>query len=84
MISAPTENKRTVTENEKCRHMEALTSSIDETIFKKWKHEGFVGVFSSEYANFEIDGKEYILRLIEVRNEDHWSGLKDGDWNKNG
>lgn len=52
--------------------MEMLTNAIDKTIFGEWKHEGFVGGFTSENINFEIDGKEYVLRISEVKYEDHW------------
>ena len=61
--------------------LEVFVSSVDETIFKKWRHEGFIGGFSSEEANFVIDGKEYVLRLGEVADGKHWSELKVGDWN---
>lgn len=36
--------------------MEALTTSIDEKIFKEWRHEGFIGGFTSSYINAEIGG----------------------------
>lgn len=53
--------------------MEMLTNAIDKTIFGEWKHEGFIGGFTSENINFEIDGKEYVLRISEVKDGDHWS-----------
>ena len=53
--------------------IEVFTSSVEETIFKKWRHEGFVGGSSSEEANFVIDGKEYVLRIREVSDGEHWS-----------
>lgn len=43
--------------------IEVFTSSAEETIFKKWRHEGFIGGFTSCDANFVIDGKEYVLQL---------------------
>ena len=61
--------------------IEVFTSSVEETIFKKWRHEGFIGGFSSEQANFVIDGKEYVLRLSEVADGEHWSERKGGDGN---
>lgn len=61
--------------------MEVFVSSVDETIFKKWRHEGFIGGFSSEEANFVIDEKEYVLRLSELSDGEHWSERKDGDEN---
>lgn len=47
--------------------MEAITNAIDETIFEKWKHEGFIGGFSSEQIDFAVDGREYALRICEVK-----------------
>lgn len=53
--------------------MEAFVISIEEKIFKEWRHEGFLGGWSSEHINVEIDGKEYIIRLHEVKDGEHWS-----------
>lgn len=53
--------------------MEALTNAIDSKILEEWKHEGFIGGFDSGSINFEIDGKEYVLTLEEVRLGEHWS-----------
>lgn len=52
--------------------MEALVNAIDEKIFKEWKHEGFIGGCSSEHIDVEIDGKEYVLRIDEVKDGEHW------------
>lgn len=53
--------------------MEVLTNAIDKTIFEEWKHEGFIGGFTSEHINFEVDNKEYVLRIYEVKDGEHWS-----------
>lgn len=53
--------------------MEALVNAVEETIFKEWKHEGFAGGWGIDYANFEIDGKEYVLHLREVEEGEHWT-----------
>jgi hypothetical protein len=53
--------------------MEMLTNAIDKTIFRDWKHEGFIGGFTSEDINFEVDGKEYVLKIHEVKDGEHWS-----------
>lgn len=45
---------------------EAITNAIEEKIFKEWKHEGFIGGFSSQHINFEIDNREYVLVLHDV------------------
>lgn len=59
--------------------MEVLTNAIDETILQKWKHEGFIGGFTSEYIEFEVDGREYVLRICEVKDGEHWiEKLKGG------
>lgn len=48
-------------------------TAVEETIFKEWRHEGCIEGFGTEYANFDIDGTEYVLNLQEVKNEEHWS-----------
>lgn len=53
--------------------MEVFITSIEEKIFKEWRHDGFIGGFTSDYGNFEIDGKEYVLKLIEVKDVQHFS-----------
>ena len=63
--------------------MEALTISIEEKIFKDWRHQGFIDSFTSSYINMEIDGKEYVLVLHEVQDGHYFSEftkevLKDG------
>lgn len=66
-----------------CDIMEALTISIEEKIFKDWRHEGFIGGFTSNYINMKIDGKEYVLVLHEIPDGHCFSeftgeALKDG------
>lgn len=52
--------------------MEAFVNAIEETIFKEWRHEGFLSGWSSEHINFEVDGREYVLRIHEVEDGEHW------------
>lgn len=52
---------------------EVFVAAVEKTIFGEWKHEGFIGGWSSDTANFEIDGKEYVLKLREVHDGQHWS-----------
>ena len=64
-----------------CDIMEAIVMAIEKTIFKEWRHEGFIDGWSSIHANFEIDGREYVLKLQEVKEGEHWSedgGKDDG------
>ena len=56
-----------------CDIMEAVTVSVEEKIFKEWRHEGFIGGFTSNYLNMEIDGEEYVLVLHKVPNGHHYS-----------
>lgn len=53
--------------------MEVLTNAIDKTILGEWKHEGFIGGFAGKHIDFEIDGKEYVLKIAEVKDGEHWS-----------
>ena len=46
--------------------MEAVVTAIENTIIKEWRHEGFIGGWTSETVNFDIDGKEYVLKLKTV------------------
>lgn len=55
-----------------CDIMDAVQTAIDETIIKEWRHYGDLFGWSSEHVNFEIDGKEYVLVLREVKKGEHW------------
>ena len=50
-----------------------LEVAIQKVIIETYMHEGYVGGTSSNHINFEIDGKEYVLTLQEVKNGEHWS-----------
>lgn len=59
--------------------MEMIANAIDKTIFGAWKHEGFIGGFTSEHIDFEVDGREYVLKIVEIKDGEHWSDkLKGG------
>lgn len=62
-----------------CDIMESIATDIEETIFNKWKHEGFICGCSSEHVNVEIDGKEYVLVLREVTEGQHFSQYLKGE-----
>lgn len=53
--------------------MEMIGNAIDKTIFRKWKHEGFIGSVTSEYIDVEIDGREYVLTIKEVLDGENWT-----------
>lgn len=53
--------------------MESFVQAIEEQIIKEWRHDGFICGWSSEYINFEIDGKEYVIILKEVNDGEHWT-----------
>ena len=55
--------------------MEAVSENIHSKIFDEWKHEGFIGCWNSEYINFEIDNKEYVLTLREVKDGEMWTDV---------
>ena len=57
--------------------VEVITNTIEKTIFGEWRHEGFICGNSSEHINFEVDGKEYVLSLHEVKDGEHWSEVLD-------
>ncbi len=42
--------------------------AIERVFYGEWKHEGCILGCSSQYINFEIDGKEYVFVLHEVEN----------------
>ena len=50
--------------------MECITNAIERAIFKEWKHEGFIGGFTSKDICVEIDRKSYILTIREVTDTD--------------
>ena len=53
--------------------MEVFVTAIEDKIQKEWRHEAFIGGWSSEHINFEVDDKEYVLRIFEVKAGEHWS-----------
>jgi hypothetical protein len=53
--------------------MEALVSAIESKIFREWRHEGFIGGWSSDYIDVVIDDKEYAIKLREIKDGEHWS-----------
>lgn len=59
-----------------CDIMETFVSAVEETIFKGWRHEGFIGGWTSNAANFVIDDKEYVLKLGVVHDGEHWSEVQ--------
>jgi hypothetical protein len=53
---------------------ESIVTTIEEVIFKKWKHEGFINQCNSDLINVEIDGREYkisVKELTEIERERH-------------
>ena len=60
-----------------CDIVETFVTAVEEVIFKQWRHEGFIGGFTSDKANFEIDGKEYDLVLKEVADGEQNMDLED-------
>ena len=56
-----------------CDIMEAFVIALEETIIKEWRHEGHNYGWSSEHINFEIDGREYVIKLREIKDGKHWS-----------
>lgn len=56
-----------------CDIMEALVSAIESKIFREWRHEGFIGGWSSDYIDVVIDDKEYAIKLREIKDGEHWS-----------
>lgn len=59
--------------------MEVLVAAIDTKIMDEWRHEGFIGGWSGEDINFEIDGKEYVVCIKEIKEGEHWSMKREGD-----
>ena len=47
--------------------VEMIADSIEKKIIDEWKHEGVILATSSEYVDFEIDGKEYVIAIKELK-----------------
>ena len=45
---------------------ESIVANIEEVIFKKWKHEGFINQFNSDLISVEIDGRDYEISVKEM------------------
>ena len=53
--------------------IEMLLRAIEEKLGKEWKHEVIIHGCSSNHINFDVDGEEYVLRIYEVKEGEHWS-----------
>ena len=42
---------------------ETISDAIEETIFKKWKHEGHVDGVYANGVSCHIDGKDYLIKI---------------------
>ena len=51
--------------------VEAFVTVIEEKIIKEWRHDGYIGGWSSERIDFKIDEKEYVVYITEVKAGDH-------------
>lgn len=49
-----------------------ISYSIQKLIGADWRHEVALFGESDRHLNFEIDGKEYVLVLHEVKDGHHW------------
>ena len=49
--------------------VEAFVTAIEEKIIKEWRHDGYIGGWSSERIDFEIDEKEYVVYITEVKED---------------
>lgn len=47
--------------------MEAVDSSLQNILFKQWKHEGYMDGWNSQQVAFVVDGKRYILDIKESK-----------------
>ena len=47
--------------------LETCGLMIEDKIGKEWKHEVSLLGMSSRHVNFEIDGREYVLVLHEIK-----------------
>lgn len=52
--------------------MKFLSDTIDFNLVKK-DSAGFIGGWNSEYIQFVLNNKEYVLTLKEVPEDKHWS-----------
>jgi hypothetical protein len=59
--------------------IETVGTQIERKIGGEWKHEVVILGMSSNHLNFEIDGKEYVFVLHEVKDGQHFTDfLKEG------
>ena len=60
--------------------MEVFVSAIEDKIFNEWKHDGFIGGWSSEHIDFDVDGKNYVLRINMRERLDPNNKPRDYTW----
>lgn len=53
--------------------IDVVGSIIEKKIGDEWKHEVCILGCSSVHINFEIDNREYVLRLYEVKDGHNFS-----------
>lgn len=53
--------------------IEATGAEMERKIGGEWKHQIMILGMSSVHINFDLDGKEYVLRLYEVAEGHDWS-----------
>ena len=53
--------------------IDAFIDGIESKIIREWRHDGGVYGCSSGHIDFVIDGKEYILLIREVKDEEIWA-----------
>lgn len=56
--------------------IECLANQIVNKIQDEWKHEVCILGHSNDHINFEIDTKEYVVVLKEVKDGQHWSEVE--------
>ena len=61
--------------------VEVLGVAIEQRIGGEWKHEVNILGYSYRHVNFEVDGKEYVLVLREVKDGYNWSEYLGGTKN---
>ena len=59
--------------------IEVCGTTIERKIGGEWRHEVLILGMSSRHVNFDIDGKEYVMVLHEVKEGHNFSEFIGGE-----
>lgn len=44
---------------------EGVTTGIEQILYERWRHEGYIECWNAQQISFTVDGRRYLLQLEE-------------------